>query len=42
MSSGRFFILRNSGMAIMSRVPGISGLCSVMTSLVSSTSSKGV
>ena len=42
MRSGRFFILRNSGMAIMPRVAGVSGQCRVITSLVSSTSSKGV
>ena len=42
MISGLRFIRRNSGMAIMPRVSGVSGLCRVMTSLVSSTTSHGV
>ena len=42
ISSGRCFIARNSGMAIMSRVAGSSGECRVMMSLVSRTSSQGV
>ena len=42
MSSGRRFICRNSGMAIMFAVSGVSGLWMVMMSLVSSTSSQGV
>ena len=41
ISSGRRFMARNSGIAIMSRVSGSSGECRVMTSLVSSTSSQG-